>query len=234
MILDDRDKNGFWVPYKCHSVWGHFECPVDPCCSWQSHDVQVDILVREHFQEKSPPFQFLIIYPLQLRYNFKLQRGEVKIDREYRQCCPAHGGPPVHAIVGAKSGAKWVMERVMRFIWARFYTVRESSSRTGTVTSLSVSSSNTGSGTSLDRIDSDFERRRRPLYKPQPDREFSPSTVSVSSSNTGSGISLDRIESDFETARERRRRRPLYKPQPDHNPHNCEACLLRRCPRPWR
>ena len=159
----------------------------------------------------------------------------MKIDREYRQSCARHGGPPVHPMLGAMGGAKWVMQRAMRFIGARFYMDKESSSRTGTMTSLSVSSSNTGSGTSLDRIDSDFERRRRPLYKLQPDREFSPSTVSVSSSNTGSGISLDRIESDFESARERRRsRRPLYKPQPDHNPHNCEACLLRRCPRPWR
>ena len=147
-------------------------------------------------------FQTLIIYPLlQLRYNFKLQRGEVKIDREYRQCCPAHGGPLVHPIVGAKSGAKWVMERVMRFIRARFYTDRESSSRTGAKKPSSVSSSNSGSGTSLDRIESGPE---------------------------------------FEVVRNRRRRRrrlesrPLYRPQPDHNPHNCEACLLRRCPRPSR
>ena len=190
--LDDRDKNGFWVPYKCHSVWGHFECPVDPCCSWKSHDVQVDILVRDH----STPFQSLIIYPLQLRFNFKLQRGEVKIDREYRQRCPAHGGPLVHPIVGAKSGAKWVMQRVMRFIRARFYTDRESSSRTRVKKSSSVSSSNTGSGTSLDSIESDLE---------------------------------------FEVVRRRRpESRPLYRPQPDHNPYNCEACLLRRCPRPSR
>ena len=117
----------------------------------------------------------------------------MKIDREYRQSCARHGGPPVHPMLGVMGGAKWVMQRVMRFIRARFYMDRESSSKTGTKTSLSVSSSNTGSGTSLDRI-----------------------------------------ESDFETARERRRRRPLYKPQPDHNPHNCEACLLRRCPRPSR
>ena len=46
--LDNRDKNGFWVPYKCHSVWGHFQCPVEPCCSWQSHDVQVDLMVKKY------------------------------------------------------------------------------------------------------------------------------------------------------------------------------------------
>ena len=47
--LDDRDNNGFWVPYKCHSVWGHFLCPVEDYCSWQSRDVQVDLLVRVAF-----------------------------------------------------------------------------------------------------------------------------------------------------------------------------------------
>merc|ERR1719312_928161 len=63
---------------------------------------------------------------------------------------------------------------------------------------------------------------------------------SISSSNASSGTSLDRIDSgpDPEVVQERRRRRPntrpLYKPRPDHNPNNCEACLLRRCPRPWR
>ena len=49
MFIDDRDENGFWVPYKCHSVWGHFLCPVEDYCSWQSHDIQVDLLVRIAF-----------------------------------------------------------------------------------------------------------------------------------------------------------------------------------------
>lgn len=175
---DNRDKNGFWVPYKCHSVWGHFQCPVDPCCSWQSHDVQVDLTAR---------------------YNFKFQRGEVKIDREYRQTCPTHGGPPVHPMLGETGGARWVMQGLMRFIRARFYSDGESKYRTRGRKSSSISSSNTSSGTSLDRIESG----------PDP-----------------------------EVVQERRRRRrnpvSLYKPQPDHNPHNCEACLLRRCPRPSR
>jgi len=195
---DDRDNNGFWVPYKCHSVWGHFECPVNPSCSWQSHDVQVDLLVR---------------------YNFKLQRGEVKIDREYRQSCPRHGGPPVHPMVGDMGGAKWVMQRLMRFIRARFYMDKKSSSRTRVSTERGPSSAGAS------------------LYNDRESGFRSGGSLSVSSSNTGSGTSLelDRIESDFEAVRERRRRsRPLYKPQPDHNPHNCEACLLRRCPRPWR
>ena len=135
---------------------------------------------------------------MQARYNFKLQRGEVKIDREYRQSCPRHGGPPVHPMVGEMGGAMWVMQRVMRFIRARFYIDGESKSRTRGKKSSSISSSHASSGTSLDRIESG----------PDP-----------------------------EVVQERRRRRPntrpLYKPQPDHNPINCEACLLRRCPRPW-
>ena len=160
-------------------------------------DGQSDIL-SSCWRQKRIPFKCLLSR-LQARYNFKLQRGEVKIDREYRQTCPAHGGPPVHPIVGETGGARWVMQGLMRFIRARFYSDGESKSRTKGKKSSSISSSNTSSGTSLDRIESG------------PDPEM--------------------IQE-----RRRRRRNPLslYKPQPDHNPHNCEACLLRRCPRPWR
>ena len=56
-----------------------------------------------------------------MRYNFKKQIGEVNIDKEYSQRCPVHRGPPVHAMVGDMGGSKWVMQKVMRFIRARFY-----------------------------------------------------------------------------------------------------------------
>ena len=164
---------------------------MDPSCSWQSHDVQVDLLVK--FSRGVGR----LITLLQVRYNFKLQRGEVKIDREYRQTCPAHGGPPVHPRLEGMGGASWLMQKVMRFIRARFYSDRESKSRTRGKGSLSLSSSQTSSGSSLDTIESG-------------------------------------LGSDMARERRRRRRNPLYKPQPDHHPHNCEACLLRRCPRPWR
>ena len=95
-----------------------------------------------------------------MRYNFKKQIGEVKIDKEYSQRCPVHGGPPVHAMVGDMGGSKWVMQKVMRFIRARFYldqksgnqNRRTSISRSDVLCSGSSSGSQSGSGTSLDRM----------------------------------------------------------------------------------
>ena len=46
-ILDRRDGNGFWVPFKVYAVWGQFCCPVDDSCIWESKEIQVDVLVRE-------------------------------------------------------------------------------------------------------------------------------------------------------------------------------------------
>ena len=95
-----------------------------------------------------------------MRYNFKKQIGEVKIDKEYSQRCPVHKGPPVHAMVGDMGGSKWVMQKVMRFIRARFYldqksgnqNRRTSISRSDVLCSGSSSGSQSGSGTSLDRM----------------------------------------------------------------------------------
>ena len=92
-----------------------------------------------------------------MRYNFKKQIGEVKIDKEYSQRCPVHRGPPVHAMVGDMGGSKWVMQKVMRFIRARFYLDQKSGNqnrrnRSDVSCSGSSSSSQSGSGTSLDRM----------------------------------------------------------------------------------
>ena len=50
----------------------------------------------------------------QYRYNFETKTGEVKIDREYRQKCPRHGGKFVPPLVGELGGAKWVMMKVQK------------------------------------------------------------------------------------------------------------------------
>ena len=94
-FLDKRDNNGFWVPFKVYAAYGYFICPVDPDCSWESKDVQVDVMIR---------------------YNFHEMRGEVKIDREYRQKCCVHGGHLVQPLLGEMGGTKWVMQKVMHYI----------------------------------------------------------------------------------------------------------------------
>ena len=96
IILDDRDNNGFWVPYKCHSVWGHFECPVNPSCSWQSHDVQVDLLVRILGKLTLSIFNYTIKGKIQLqaseRWSEDRQRVSAVLPQTRRSPCPPHGG----------------------------------------------------------------------------------------------------------------------------------------------
>ena len=41
---DNRDQNGFWVPFKVHSIRGSFKCDIDPHF-WHSNDIQVDLMV---------------------------------------------------------------------------------------------------------------------------------------------------------------------------------------------
>ena len=42
---DSRDGNGFWMPYRVHAVWGYFSCPEDDSCSWESKEIQIDVMV---------------------------------------------------------------------------------------------------------------------------------------------------------------------------------------------
>ena len=57
----------------------------------------------------------------QFRYNFALKRGEVKIDRGYRQRCGVHGGDMVRPLVGEVGGGSYVMAKTMGYIRRRFY-----------------------------------------------------------------------------------------------------------------
>ena len=51
----------------------------------------------------------------QFRYNFAQKRGEVKIDREYRQRCGVHGGDMVRPLVGEVGGGSYVMAKTMGY-----------------------------------------------------------------------------------------------------------------------
>ena len=50
-----------------------------------------------------------------------MKRGEIGIAREYRQKCPQHGGPWVSPLVNRVDGAKWLMFKMLRYVWGKFY-----------------------------------------------------------------------------------------------------------------
>ena len=112
---------------------------------------------------------FIDSFIFQFRYNFEAKQGEVKIDREFRQRCPRHGGVFVRPLVGDKGGARWVMSRLQSYLMRRFYgggaDVRSLFNRSRNSTGSSVTSE---TDFSLDNIRREAERKSLPLYKPLP------------------------------------------------------------------
>jgi len=96
---DQRDGNGFWIPFNTFKLHGSFECPAVSNCNWVSKDVQVDLMIR---------------------YNVIKKVGELKIGREYRQRCPKHGGYLVNPLISEKE-AQWIMNKAMLHIRKKFY-----------------------------------------------------------------------------------------------------------------
>ena len=161
----------------------------------------------------SSPIVFTNIF--QVRYNFKLQRGELKIMKEYRQTCSIHGGHPVHPTLGKNSGARWMMQGVMRFVRARFYLDKDSKSKTIRIE------------------DSKSKRKKSDLNS-----NLCLETCDNSKSSPGP-LCEHSVTSSWKLVSRNKKNvsntsAPLHKPKPDHNPQNCEACLFRRCPRPKR
>ena len=125
---------------------------------------------------------FIDSFIFQFRYNFEAKQGEVKIDREFRQRCPRHGGVFVRPLVGDKGGARWVMSRLQSHLMRRFYgggaDVRSLFNRSRNSTGSSVASetdysyglpnSRGENNKSFDNISKEAERKRLPLYKPLP------------------------------------------------------------------
>ena len=221
LFLDSRDGNGFWMPFKVYAVWGQFCCPEVSSCCWESKEIQVDVLVRQ--------FYFYIInmntyFFLQYRYNFENNTGEVKIDREYRQRCPKHGGRFVSPLVGDLGGAKWVMMKAQRSIMKKYY-------GDGLGQTISLLNNNQRSrnstGSSGDSWDSTPSPSSSTSY-----RQGTSWNNSISS-NSRQGSSWDmRARQGGPERRDERKMLPLYKPLPSHSREDCEACLLRRCPYP--
>lgn len=184
---DSRDENGFWVLFKVFKVHGYFQCSVDPSCSWQSQDIQVDVLIR---------------------YNFKQKRGEMKIDREFRQRCGLHGGDLVYPQIGNTGGAKWVMMKTMNYIRKRFYQDPDMKSK-----QRNNSESSLGSSSSSASLSWSTSGRR-------------------SSSSSQSGRSS---RSNISSVSDRYMDFGYYGYcgyAPDHYRQNCEACMMGRCPFP--
>jgi len=182
---DSRDDNGFWVLFKVFKVYGYFQCSVDRKCSWQSSDVQVDVLIR---------------------YNFKQKRGEIKIDREFRQRCAIHGGAFVYPQIGDSGGGGWVMFKTMQYIRKRFYQDPNTRSKQRNNSESSLGS-NASSGASS---------------------SWSSSSCSSLSSKP-SGFSSSGRYVDFNYFGPQ-----MMDFNPDHYRENCEACLMGRCPFPMK
>lgn len=180
---DSRDDNGFWVLFKVFKVYGYFQCSVDSRCSWQSRDVQVDVLIR---------------------YNFKQKRGEIKIDREFRQRCTIPGGDFVYPQIGDTGGAQWVMFKTMQFIRNRFYgdPNKKNKQRNNSEGSLGSNASS--------RASSSWS-----------------SSDSFSSRQSGFSSSGRYVDLNFYGPQ-------MMDFTPDHYRQNCEACLMGRCPFPMR
>jgi len=197
---DSRDGNGFWLPFKVYAVWGQFCCPVDQSCFWESKEVQVDVLYR---------------------YNFKTKLGEVKIDREYRQRCPEHGGKFVSPLVGDMGGAKWIMMKAQRSIMKKYYGGGLGVSGLFATRSRSRNSTGSSGDSSAWEISTSSGSRQGAGWN-----------NSTSSSMQGASWDGGRHGHGGTERRDERRALPLYKPVPSHLRENCEACLLRRCPIP--
>ena len=143
----------------------------------------------------------------QFRYNSEARLGEVKVDREYRQKCPVHGGEFVSPLLGERGGARWIMARTARYIIRRFYGGGPG------VVDLVRSRNSTGSSEGSEG-DGSYGLSRGSPDKPAVSRKGS------------------RGSAQDPEQRRQERRLPLYKPLPRHSREHCEACLLRRCPIP--
>ena len=122
---------------------------------------------------------------VQVRYNFVDQRGEIRVDKEYRQRCPIHGGELVTPLI-YDSAALYIMHKLQKFIFKKFYS---------------------------DERDSDTRTRHSSLGS------------SSQSSYDGSYCQQCSFQSPGLSPF-------LQNMSPDHWYHNCEACVVGRCPLP--
>ena len=163
----------------------------------------------------------------QYRYNFETKTGEVKIDREYRQKCPRHGGKFVPPLVGELGGAKWVMMKVQKSILKKYYgaglwLTSPISHRSRNSTGSSGDSWDTSTTSSWDTSTTATSGRGETSWN---------NSSSSSSWRQETSCDIRAREGGIER-RDERKLLPLYKPLPSHSRENCEACLLRRCPFP--
>jgi hypothetical protein len=201
---DSRDDNGFWVPFRAHGVHGEFHCPKDDSCSWKSKELQVDVLIR---------------------YNRRTDDGEVKIDREYRQRCPKHGGHLVFPRLDEEVGAKMVMMKTKNYIQKKYYGGPSFLSLTNNRTRNSTGSSSVSSGGDSTSSSTSSRYTDPSSGSSKPGGSLATSSVTQAHSRRGRGTN---------TTRRPKKKLPLYKPVLDHSRENCEACILRHCPYPNR
>lgn len=140
-----------------------------------------------------------------------MKRGEIGIAREYRQKCPVHGGPWVSPLVNRVDGAKWMMFKMLRYVWGKFY--REND--IGPV-HLREENRRSSTGEMMDNTKTSFDAKRR--YSADGVR---PENLNQMNQEDFNGRSLQATKV------------PLYKPKADHEKENCEACMANTCPLPF-
>ena len=118
--IDSIDANGFWEGYTVNSVHGRFYCDIENCDNnWRSVQIQVDM---KAFWKV---LWFLFNETFKFRFNFHENRGEVKIEREWRQKCSLeenHSGDNgaseyFYPDLVEEEGARWVMKSLRYIIF---------------------------------------------------------------------------------------------------------------------
>ena len=122
-ILDRRDGNGFWVPFKVYAVWGQFCCPVDDSCIWESKEIQVDVLVRELLLTTdcpSFPWDENYYFSVSLQFRDQDRRGEdwprvsTEMSETRGEVCPSSGGGAGRSQVGDDESPEVHLEEILR------------------------------------------------------------------------------------------------------------------------